>query len=149
MKHVVRLFGVCAVFLSAGFAWADDLPVIDVHKNPNCGCCAAWELHLREAGFTVRGHETQDIAATRARFGMPESMASCHTAKVGDYLIEGHVPGEDIKRLLAEQPPALGLAVPGMPAGSPGMETGEAASYDTLLVGKDGASRIFQHHTTR
>jgi hypothetical protein len=149
MKHAVLFFGACAVFLSAGFAWADGLPVIDVYKNPNCGCCTAWELHLRKMGFTVRDHETQDVSAIRERFGMPESMASCHIAKVGNYLVEGHVPGEDIERLLAKRPSALGLAVPGMPAGSPGMENGSPAQYDTLLVSKDGASRVFQRHPAR
>jgi hypothetical protein len=127
-------------------AQAAPLPPVDVYKSPYCGCCEEWVKHMRQAGFTVNTHDVQDVPAARQRIGMPERYGSCHTAKVGGYLLEGHVPAADVKRLLAQKPPAVGLAVPGMPQGSPGMETSTPQPYDTLLVGKDGGSTVFARH---
>lgn len=120
--------------------------VIDVYKNPNCGCCGKWVEHMQKAGFKVRMHELSNVSPMRQKLGMPERYASCHTAKVGNYLLEGHVPAADVKRLLREKPKAIGLAVPGMPAGSPGMEGPPPASYNTLLVKSDANSLIFARH---
>lgn len=120
--------------------------MIDVYKNPNCGCCGKWVEHMQSAGFKVRVHELGEVAPMRQKLGMPERYASCHTAKVGNYLLEGHVPAADVKRLLRERPKAIGLAVPGMPAGSPGMEGPPPASYNTLLVKSDADSLIFARH---
>lgn len=123
------------------------LPV-EMHKHPSCGCCGLWAAHLREAGFTVSEHHHQDMAAVKDAHGVPMPLASCHTAKVGDYFVEGHVPAADIARLLAERPDARGLAVPGMPIGSPGMEhpDGHAEPYRVLLVLRDGSTREFSRH---
>jgi len=122
------------------------LPVVDVYKSPQCGCCKSWASHLQAAGFKVVLHDVDDVPAARHKMGMPDKFGSCHTARVGQYLIEGHVPAADIKRLLAEHPEAKGLAVPGMVQGSPGMEGGASQPYDTLLISGDGTASVFKHH---
>jgi hypothetical protein len=120
---------------------------IEVWKDPNCGCCKDWVTHLEKSGFTVKVNQNGNDVV-RERLGMPRQLGYCHTAVVGGYVIEGHVPANDIKRLLKEKPAALGLSVPGMPVGSPGMDGafygGRKDAYDVLLVAKDGSSRIFQ-----
>ena len=125
---------------------ATPLPVIDVYKSPTCGCCGAWIEHLQKSGFTVRAHDVEDTGTMRQKLRMPEKFGSCHTAKVGNYVLEGHVPASEIKRLLAERPAALGLAVPAMPAGSPGMEvaSGRVDPYNVLLVQADGKSAVYK-----
>ena len=124
-------------------------PVVEVWKDPNCGCCKDWIKHLEQSGFRTTVFETGNNSA-RASLGMPQKYGSCHTARVGGYVIEGHVPAADIQRLLKEKPQTLGLAVPGMPIGSPGMDgpeyKGRKDRYDVLLVQKDGTSRVFQTH---
>ena len=111
-------------------------PAITVHKTPWCGCCAAWVDHMRDAGFSVRVTEMEDLAALKARYGVTAELASCHTALIGGYVVEGHVPAADVARLLKERPEATGLAVPGMPVGSPGMEMGsEQDPYEVVLFG--------------
>lgn len=123
------------------------LPQVLVYKSPTCGCCQSWSEHMQAAGFPVETRDTQNLDAIKAEAGVPFGQGSCHTAKVGDYFVEGHVPADDVKRLLAERPDALGLAVPGMPIGSPGMEQGDAREpYDVLLVAKDGSTTVFAHH---
>ena len=126
---------------------ANALPLVVVNRNASCGCCLKWVAHLREAGFKVDVHDVQDMRAVKSRAGVPDSMRSCHTAEVDGYFVEGHVPAEDIKRLLAERPDARGLAVPGMPLGSPGMEVpdGTVIPYDVILVGDDG-NRVHSSH---
>ncbi len=119
---------------------------VDVYKSPYCGCCGKWIEHLRQAGFEVRTHEVNDVLAARQRLGMPEHLGSCHTAKVAGYVVEGHVPAADIQRLLKEKPKALGLAVPSMPPGSPGMESSKPVPYNTLLVKADGEIAVFAKH---
>ena len=131
-------------------AWAaSDEPVIDVWKSPACGCCKDWIAYLKNNGFIVRVHDTGNAAARR-RLGIAEQYASCHTATVDGYALEGHVPVREIRRLLAERPDAIGLAVPKMPIGSPGMDGpiygGDHEPYDVLLLAKDGASRMFQSY---
>ena len=121
-------------------------PVIEVYKSPTCGCCQAWADHLKENGFTVKVNNVPDTATYRQKFGIPAELGSCHTAKVGAYAIEGHVPASDIKRLLDSRAKARGLAVPEMPHGSPGMETGRNDSYDVLLIGPDGRTKVFKHY---
>lgn len=119
----------------------------EVYKTPTCGCCGDWVDHLRAAGFTVRVHEVDDMAPVRSRLGMPAALASCHTARIGDYVVEGHVPAADIRRLLASKIVALGLAVPGMPIGSPGMEMGPRLDpYEVLLVERSGRTRVFARY---
>ncbi len=114
--------------------------MLDVYKDPNCGCCAGWVAHLRHHGFAARVTDTADMTEIKARLDVPAALASCHTARLDGYVIEGHVPAHALQRLLSEKPTALGLAVPGMPIGSPGMEGGKPEIYDVILFSKDGQS---------
>lgn len=120
-------------------------PAVEVWKDPNCGCCREWIAYLEREGFAVVAHDTGNAAARR-RLGIPPQYGSCHTAAVGGYAIEGHVPAEDIRRLLAQRPDAIGLAVPGMPVGSPGMDgaiyRGRRDPYDVLLIRRDGSAVV-------
>lgn len=113
-------------------------PAILVHKDPDCGCCTGWVQHLKNAGFTVTVEETAELQVVRKRLGVPADLASCHTAEVAGYVIEGHVPALAVQKLLKERPDAVGLAVPGMPVGSPGMEGGAPQRYDVVLFGATG-----------
>ena len=113
-------------------------PRITVHKDPSCGCCAGWVRHLQKAGFAANVLETRDLEAVKKRLGVPDDLAACHTAEVEGYVIEGHVPAGALRRFLAESPKATGLAVPGMPVGSPGMEGGNPEKYDVVLFGPTG-----------
>jgi hypothetical protein len=124
------------------------LPGVTVHKSESCGCCKLWVERLRDAGFTVEVRDEDNLSAVKQRVGIPFGMGSCHTAEVEGYFVEGHVPVEDIKRLLRERPDAKGLTVPGMPAGSPGMEvpSGEVQPYEVLLVARDGSTTTFSRH---
>lgn len=117
-----------------------------VHKSPTCGCCGLWVEHMQQAGFSVEVIETDDLAPIKERLGVPYGKGSCHTAEVDGYVIEGHVPAEDIRRLLAERPKARGLVLPGMPLGSPGMEVpdGRVQPYTVELVAEDGSSSAFR-----
>lgn len=134
------------VLLSATAAFAQGAPKVDVFKSPSCGCCGGWVEHMRQNGFQVTTHDVADVPAERKKLGMPERLGSCHSAKVAGYVIEGHVPAADIRRLLKEKPKAIGLAVPGMVPGSPGMEAPKPMPYDTLLVARDGTTRVFASH---
>nr|WP_244618408.1 DUF411 domain-containing protein [Rhodoferax sediminis] len=117
---------------------------IHVYKTPDCGCCAGWVDHLKAEGFSVTVTEVADTSLTRKRLGMPERFGSCHTALVEGYVLEGHVPAAEVGKLLASRPKAIGLAVPGMPAGSPGMEMGARRDqYKVLLVDRNGHDTVF------
>jgi hypothetical protein len=134
--------------LSTGVATASELSA-EVWKDPNCGCCNDWIAHIEEAGFQVQAFNTGNNGI-RARLGIAQKLGSCHTAKIDGYAIEGHVPAADIKRLLEEKPEAIGLAVPGMPIGSPGMD-GPAYGdrkdpYDVLLIHVDGSTSVYQDY---
>lgn len=122
--------------------------VVTVWKTPSCGCCKEWVIHLRKEGFNVVTNDVPDTAPIRQKLGLPAKFGSCHTAQVGGYVLEGHVPAREVKRLLREKPTALGLAVPGMPVGSPGMEMpgdmqGVRDAFDVVLVTRDGNSRVY------
>ena len=138
--------------LMASSLSAQTRPEVEVWKDPNCGCCADWVTHLQANGFQVRVHDSGNAAA-RKRLGIPVKLGSCHTAQVGGYAIEGHVPASDIQRLLKERPQAIGLAVPGMPVGSPGMDGpdygGHKDAFDVLLVLKDSNSRVYQSYAAK
>ena len=125
-------------------------PLVQVWKDPNCGCCKDWIAHLETNGFRSQVFDTGNTAM-RARLGMPQQLGSCHTALIQGYVIEGHVPAREIQRLLKERPKALGLTVPRMPVGSPGMDGpeygGRKDPYDVLLVARDGTSTVFQSYT--
>ncbi len=121
--------------------------LVTVWKNESCGCCKLWVRHLEQAGFRVEVHNIDNLGPTKERVGIPVAMGSCHTGEVGGYFVEGHVPAEDIIRLLREHPDAKGLTVPGMPAGSPGMEVpGKSEPYDVFLVSRDGTTSVYAHH---
>ena len=117
-----------------------------VYKSPSCGCCAKWVDHMRDAGFEVKVNNTSDVYPIKQEYGLPRGMGSCHTAIVDGYVIEGHVPANDVKKLLAEKPNARGLSVPGMPIGSPGMEQGNYKErYEVIIFGPEG-SKVFARH---
>ena len=122
---------------------------ITVWKDPSCGCCKDWIKHLEASGFQVQVHDTGNTAA-RTRLGVPEKLGTCHTALAGGYAVEGHVPAREIHRLLKEKPPAIGLAVPGMPIGTPGMDGpvygGRKGPYDVLLIRRDGSAPVYQSY---
>jgi hypothetical protein len=122
---------------------------VEVWRSPSCECCEAWVKHLEANGFDVKVNAAAPslLDSIKRQAGIGEDLAACHTGKIGAYVIEGHVPAADIKRLLAEQPDAIGLAVPGMPVGSPGMEQdGKIEPYDVLLIKKDGTTEVFARH---
>jgi hypothetical protein len=124
---------------------------IRVNKTPTCGCCGVWVTHLQKAGFQTQVHDFDDLTPIKERLGVPASLSSCHTAEVGGYFIEGHVPAADIKRLLSVRQKAKGLTVPGMPAGSPGMEvpSGRVEPYEVLLVRVDGSTSVFASYGSK
>jgi hypothetical protein len=133
------LAGFAAILLTRDRAAASARkPHVTVHKDPDCGCCSGWADYLRTAGFPVTINETRDLDVVRARLGVPNDLAGCHTAEMDGYVVEGHVPARAIERLLRERPQAKGLAVPGMPLGSPGMG-GKPETYDVILFGSDPA----------
>jgi hypothetical protein len=119
---------------------------VQVYKSATCGCCEEWVKHLRANGLNVTAHNVANPSDMREKMGMPNRLGSCHTAVVGGYAIEGHVPAAEIKRLLAEKPKAKGLAVPAMPPGSPGMEGPTHMPYDVLLVRADGSTTVYKHY---
>jgi len=126
-------------------AMADSaLPQVEVFKSPYCGCCGAWVEHMKGAGFPVKVNLVDDTTAMRKRVGLPDQFGSCHTALVSGYAIEGHVPAVEVKRLLAQKPDAIGLAVPSMPPGSPGMEMGSRKDpYNVYLIDRSGRGTVF------
>ena len=132
--------------LGSAHVWAQSPAAVEVFKSPYCGCCGKWVEHLRQNGFQVNTHDVEDVTAARKKMGMPDRLGSCHTAKIGGYVVEGHVPAADIQRLLKEKPRALGLAVPSMPPGSPGMDSAKPMPYQTLLVRTDGTTQVFTQH---
>ncbi|RDD68677.1 DUF411 domain-containing protein [Paracoccus versutus] len=135
-------------FALPGRLRAETLPLVTVTKDPGCGCCGGWIDHMRAAGFPVHAVNSDEVFALKERLGVPPDLASCHTAEVAGYVIEGHVPATAIRRLLAERPQAIGLATPGMPAGSPGMDLPgtEPESYDVLLFDASGRKTYARFH---
>ena len=125
---------------------ANSLPEVNVYKSPSCGCCEKWVEHMRANGFSVITHDTENVAAHKTRLGVPVAMGSCHTAEVNGYLIEGHVPAGDVKRLLSEKPRARGLLSQGMPASAPGMDDPRKIPYEILLVSNEGGTTSYAKH---
>ncbi len=154
MKRI--LLGIALILAATASGWtlagaqeAESGTVIDVYKTPTCGCCVIWVEHLREHGFTVTVTDVPNVAPLRQRLGIRPELASCHTAVVDDYAIEGHVPASDIQRLLREAPRVAGLAVPGMPLGSPGMEMPDPSRhqrYDVLAFDAAGETEVWATH---
>ena len=143
-----RLFlqSILAGLLGAHLAANAATPVIEVYKSRSCGCCSEWVRHLQSNGFTVKAQDVPNPSAYREKFGIPQELGSCHTGMVAGYALEGHVPAAEIKRLLAEKPKAIGLAVPSMPMGSPGMEDHRKDPFDVLLVQATGRYSVYQHY---
>ncbi|HEX7939580.1 MAG TPA: DUF411 domain-containing protein [Gemmatimonadaceae bacterium] len=128
---------------------ASRVPTISivVYKDPNCGCCKSWVEHLRKHGFAVTVHDTSDVSGAKDTGRVPEQLRTCHTAFVNGYVVEGHVPAEDIQRMLDQKPKIAGIGVAGMPAGSPGMEVGSRHDpFDVVAFNRDGSTRVFAHH---
>lgn len=120
---------------------------LNIYKSPYCGCCGAWVEHIQGAGFKTAVREMEDATPMARKLGVPDELRSCHTAEIDGYFVEGHVPASDIRKLLRERPKAGGLAVPGMPMGSPGMEQGSRRQpFDTLLVDGSGKVKVFARH---
>ena len=143
-----REFSWAAAALLLGSAlptFAQGAPLVTVYKSPTCGCCGEWVKHMRANGFDVKVHEVADVTPYRRRSMVPDHLASCHTAMVGGYAIEGHVPAADIRRLLRERPRVIGLSVPGMVVGSPGMEQGPPQPYTTVAFDERNM-RVFARH---
>ncbi len=137
---------IATALLGASVAWAE-LPSVTLYKDPNCGCCSKWAERMRDAGFHVKEVHSQQMAQVKQQLGVPEALGSCHTALVGGYLVEGHVPVADVKRLLESGTDVAGVAVPGMPAGSPGMEGPYPAEhYDVLSFERSGKAAVFARH---
>jgi hypothetical protein len=149
VRNALRSVLLLAVLAAGGGAapgWADEYEVV-VTKDPNCGCCGAWAQHMRDNGFTVREVLSSNMGAVKEIAGVPQALGSCHTARVGGYVVEGHVPAADVKRLLAEKPAVIGLAAPGMPMGSPGMEGPYPADrYDVISFDAEGKTAVFAQH---
>ena len=150
-RRQLLVFASSSIFFNPLMVFADDgMPDIYVVKNAECGCCDSWVQILSDTGFNVstENRSRDSLAKFKIEFGIPKSMMSCHTAKIQDYFIEGHVPAKDIKRLITERHDALGLAVPGMPYGSPGMGSeSDRESYNVFIIKKDGSSEIFEHYS--
>jgi len=144
------LYSALALFVCALLArvvLAQSQPTMTVQRDPGCGCCLNWVAHLQKAGFKVLVTESPVMDKVKDQRGVPKEARSCHTGVVDGYVIEGHVPAPDIERLVSEHPDAVGLTVPGMPVGSPGMEQGaESEPYDVLLIRRDGTTEVFAHH---
>jgi hypothetical protein len=148
--HRRQLLGAALLAPIAAWSQQQDKPLVEVWKSPTCGCCKDWMAHLEANGFAVKANDSGNTVM-RQRLGMPMALGSCHTALVGGYAVEGHVPAADIQRLLREKPPGvIGLAAPGMPVGSPGMDGpvygGLRDRYHVLLVRKDGSTSVFATH---
>lgn len=143
---------VAAVALGGAFAAASSdaaqtLPAVTVYKDPNCGCCSLWVRHMEQAGFAVTAIETSNMPAQRAKLGVPQHVQSCHTSVVDGFVVEGHVPADDVKQLLKARPRVKGIAVPGMPIGSPGMEQGSVRhAYSVLTFDETGRTTVFAQH---
>jgi hypothetical protein len=149
-RTLVLTLGVLGAPLALSLpAGADALPEVTVHRDPGCGCCGAWIEHLRRAGFPVKVVQTRDLASVRKRLNVPADLGSCHTAEVQGYVVEGHVPAAAVRQLLAQKPEAVGLAVPGMPIGSPGMEGGAAETYEVVLFGPLGRRTFARYRGDR
>ena len=150
MKGMRTVVGFATILLiTAAGVLAQGKPMVQVYKDPTCGCCSNWVEHLRTQGFSTKTTDVADIDQVKAKNKVPREQRSCHTALVGGYVIEGHVPAADIQRLLKQRPAGvIGLAVPGMPIGSPGMEVpgSRPQAYNVIAFDKDGHTSVFASH---
>ncbi len=138
---------VVSFFIFSSYILASE---VFVYKNPNCGCCDKWVKHLEEHGFTVKSQNASNLSSIKEKLGISKELSSCHTAVVEGYVIEGHVPAEDVKRLLTERSEIRGLSVPEMPIGSPGMEQGnKKEEYDVLAISNDGSTSVYSSYNDK
>lgn len=144
----MRALVMAGLLLVLGCGSGDSTQMI-VYKSPTCGCCTKWIEHMQRDGFAVEAKDVRDLAPVKSKNGVPASLEACHTATVGGYVVEGHVPAADIKRLLAERPHVTGIAVAGMPEGSPGMEGPNPESYEVMAFDGQGGSYVFARHEAR
>ena len=137
-----------ALLINSGSSAQQKAPVVNVFKTATCGCCSKWVDHMKAAGFEMRVQDVEDIAAVKKRLGVADEISSCHTSQVDGYVIEGHVPASSVQRLLKERPKIAGLAVPGMPMGSPGMEvpSGQKDAYSVVAFGGGQPPRVYERH---
>jgi hypothetical protein len=152
LNRRTSVFGLIAIAAGGLFpaverAAGDTLPAVRAYRNPGCGCCEKWAGLMKEAGFAIIMEDDNDLASRKEKLGVPVELSGCHTALIADYVIEGHVPPKEILRLLVEKPIALGLSVPGMPVGSPGMEAaGESDTYEVILFARSGLQKVFARY---
>jgi hypothetical protein len=148
MRRVLASVAGLALSAAALLAAQTPRPSVEVYKDPGCGCCAKWVEHLQANGFTVKTTDRADLSELKAKHRVPQKVQSCHMALVDGYVVEGHVPAQDVKRLLKERPAVVGIAVPGMPIGSPGMEVAgmKMQPFDVLAFDKAGQTRVFSSH---
>ncbi len=144
-RRILRMTAMGVLLAAGGRAFAQTGPDITVWMSPTCGCCGGWVEHLKRNGFVATVIQTPNVMAVKTKHGVPPELASCHTAIIAGYIIEGHVPAHAISRLLAEKPDGRGLAVPGMPIGSPGMEGGRPEAYDVMLFGTGTPNRFARY----
>lgn len=154
MRYKVQALGIAAMLVAAtAMTWPEQARQqaastrMVVYKSPTCGCCTKWIENMRANGFTVEIHDQDDVTPIKRASGVPAGAESCHTAQVGGYVVEGHVPAADIRRMLRERPQIVGIAAPGMPAGSPGMEVGNRRdAYDVVSFTQNGRTALFERH---
>jgi hypothetical protein len=148
MRSVIVTLMMCAGLLAAASAQRPAATMVQVYKSPTCGCCSQWMEHLRQHGFSVQSTDLEDVTAIKAKHGVPKQVQSCHTALVGGYVVDGHVPAADVQRMLKERPAIVGIGVAGMPIGSPGMEVPgvKPQAYSVMAFDKQGKSEIYATH---
>jgi len=148
MKYMKITTLTSALLLACSIVWAaEEMHEVIVYKDPLCGCCSNWVSHLKDNNFSVTAIDVDNIATYKEKYGVPAHLGSCHTAVVNGYVIEGHVPAADISRLLKEKPDILGLTVPGMPVGAPGMEMGDRIdAFEVIAISKDGSTYTYTNY---
>lgn len=144
MRTILRWIAGLACALAVASAIAAGLPEAVVYKSPTCGCCGSWVDHMKASGFKVKVIEQDDVTPVKQRYGVPDHLASCHTALIGGYVVEGHVPASTVKRMLKEKPSAVGVSVPGMPIGAPGMPGPNPESFSTQIFDERGRARVYE-----
>jgi hypothetical protein len=146
-QFVATVFAVMVGASASSDAQKAALPSVQVYKTPTCGCCSKWVEHMRHAGFTVQAQDMSqaELQAVKTKYGVPAAANSCHTARLDGYIVEGHIPADTVKKMLKERPKVVGIAVPAMPIGSPGMEVPGARlyPYDVLSFDKSGATKVY------
>jgi len=146
LKTLIQIILFAAGISQTMVSQAESLPAVTVYKSPTCGCCKKWVKHMQDNGFEVKAVDMKDMKSIKSMSGVRQEFASCHTARVGGYVVEGHVPASDIKRLLAEKPKVRGLTAPGMPMGSPGMEGPRKDKYQVLSFDNKGITGVYANH---